>query len=122
MKFPVPLQIIPAPENLYAVFADTDGNAFFERVVALGNLEVDPDPEQPIRVVAGYTVGDHLNPADFRHNFLGYFTGVPDTIPTELWNKVAAKKAKEIRAAKLKAAESKIIVPKVGVEHPHLKQ
>lgn len=118
LKIPVPLQIIPAPENLYAVFAaEQDGTviADFQKVIAIGNFELDPDPRQPIRVSSGICVGNHLEPADWRPAFLGYFTGEPDSISKGLWSKAAEAKQEQLRVLREKAAQSKIIVPQGAI-------
>lgn len=111
LKIPVPLQIIPAPDNLFAVIAREDGKGVvFEPVVALGNYEVDPDPDQPLRVVSGVTAGTRMHPADWRLHFLGYYKGDPKDVSDDKWIEAAKVKIAEIKAAKEKAAQSKIII------------
>lgn len=106
------VHMVAVQQPFWAVLADKQGNPDLRLVVALGTMQDLNDPDQK-RIMAGYALGDHLNPVDFDPAFVG-FTDDKDGLPL-LWFERCLAKRDELtkRAAEAEANKNKpqIIVP-----------
>jgi hypothetical protein len=100
------LHLLPVMVPTFAVFATEQGEPEFRPVVALGMMELGTE-EKPKRVAAGFCVGDHIEPADFKPNFVG-FSGDESPAP---WRDRCQVKREEVRRKEDALKRSKIVVP-----------
>ncbi len=96
------IQIIPCSSTVFAVFTDSDGKPVFEMLACLGLVDL---PGK--RLVCGMSMGDHIEPADGKMNFVGYSS---DTKP-ERWVKPCKSRKVEIDKHLAEEKARKLIVP-----------
>lgn len=116
------LQTIPyfGPPR-YAVFADDEGNPVFEPLVAFGSYLI--NPEKDLKVLAGFALGEHPEPADFKPNFVGWHHGEYATDGAQCWADRCKAKRAELKAKEADSKKAKIIIPNqpTGIVGVHLK-
>lgn len=95
-------QIVPTAVPLWAVFADEDGEPVFAAVACVGILA-----DEKRQLVAGFCVGEHLEPADHKPHFVGY----ADQWDPDPWRGRCAQKRQALREAARKQA---IVIPDVS--------
>jgi hypothetical protein len=100
------LHLLPVMVPTFAVFADEQGEPEFKQVLALGMMEIGTEGK-PKRVAAGFTAGDHIEPADFKPNFVAF----TDEKDRARWRAACEVKANEVREKEAALKRSKLIVP-----------
>jgi hypothetical protein len=101
--------LIPIQVTAYAVFAGEDGKPIFRQLVATGVMEL-PGKDaagKAKRVAAGFALGEHIEPADFKPNFVGF----SETMNSAEWAEACkAKRAELVEKDKL-LKQSKLVIP-----------